>query len=155
MSSMNSDKCRWYRGGWLFALLLAVSAPLPAEEALILPHPRLLQAQQMLRQAEQDGAMAMQPAVVLAVQEKINAAWSAYHEQVEEEADDAEDEEAVLARQLAEEAALDAELLLVSLRTENDEARLDGLRASLNLPPASRIELLPAPAVSKPAPGAH
>lgn len=135
------------------AMLAGLSLPSWAEESLILPHPQLLHAQKLLRQAEQDGAMAMQPSAVLTVQEKINAAWSAYHLQVEEEADDPEDDEAVLARQLAEEAALDAELLIVTLRTENDEARLDGLRSSLNLPAAKRIVIPPPnaePRVEKP-----
>lgn len=126
----------------LVTLLLASSVR--AEDVLILPHPALLRGQLQLRQAEQDGAAAMLPGPVLAVQEKINAAWSAYHRQVEEEADDPEDEEAVLARQLAEEAAVDAELLRVSVRTRDDEARLDGMRAGLSLPLPSRMEV-PAP----------
>lgn len=127
--------------------IVAVLAGLPfsawAEDPLILPQPELLFAQKLLRQAEQDGAMAMQPAAVLAVQEKINAAWSAYHAQVEEEADDPEDDEAILAQRLAEAAALDAELLYVTLNTEKDEARLDGLRSSLNLPPSQRLTVPP------------
>ncbi len=126
----------------LATLLLA--AAVRAEDVLILPHPALLRGQQQLRQAEQYGAAAMLPGAVLAVQEKINAAWSAYHRQVEEEASDPGDEEAVLARQLAEEAAVDAELLRVSVRTRDDEARLDGLRAGLSLPLPNRMEV-PAP----------
>ncbi|HXG28587.1 MAG TPA: hypothetical protein VNJ47_07050 [Nevskiales bacterium] len=129
----------------LCAVLAGVLAPAQAEETLILPQPALLRAQKLLRQAELDGAAAMQPGAVLIVQEKINAAWSAYHRQVEEEADDPEDDEAVLARQLADEAELDAELLQVSLRTQAEEARLDGLRASRGLPPAERLNV-PAPA---------
>lgn len=126
------------------ATLLLVAIPAHAQDALILPHPALLRGQQQLRLAEQDGAAAMLPGAVLSVQEKINAAWSAYHLQVEEEASDPEDEEAILARQLAEEVAVDAELLRVTLRTRDDEARLDGLRAGLNLPLPTRIEV-PAP----------
>ncbi len=128
----------------LCAILLASAlAPVRAEEALILPQPALLRAQKLLRQAEQDGAAAMQPRAVLAVQEKINAAWSAYHRQVEEEADEADDDEAIQARQLADEAEVDAELLLVTLRAQAEEARLDGLRASRGLPPPERLGVPP------------
>lgn len=120
----------------LIFLLLAPAAW--AADKLILPEPALLRGQQVLRRAEQDGAAVMMPGAVLAVQQKINAAWSAYHRQVDEEADDPEDDEAIQARRLAEEAELDAELLLATLRTERDEARLDALRAGRNLPPADR-----------------
>lgn len=124
----------------LIAVFILAASPAWAQEDLILPHPALLRAQQLLRQAEQEGARTMQPMVVLSLQEKINAAWSAYHRQVEEAADDPDDEEAITARRLAEEVALDAELLQVTLRTENDEARLDGLRANLKQAPAEPIE---------------
>ncbi len=87
------------------------------------------------------------PAQTLSVQEKINAAWSAYHLQVDEEADDPSDDEAILARRLAEEVELDAMLLRTTVRTLHDESRLDGLRASLNLPPVQRLEV---PAVANP-----
>ena len=127
----------------LTVLLLAVTGSAWAEESLILPHPALLRGQQLLRQAEQDGAAALTPMAVLTVQEKINAAWSAYHRQVEEEADDPDDDEAILARQLAEEVEVDAELLQVTLRTQYDEARLDSVRASLRLPAAKRLEIPP------------
>ena len=123
------------------ALVLIAAASRPrglAADKLILPEPALLRGQQILRRAEQEGAAVMMPGAVLAVQQKINAAWSAYHRQVDEEADDPEDEEAILARQLAEEAELDAELLRVTLRTEREEARLDAFRAGRNLPPADR-----------------
>jgi hypothetical protein len=132
------------RGIGLIALLLVLAAaPAWAEESLILPHPALLRGQLLLRQAEQDGAAALTPMAVLTVQEKINAAWSAYHLQVEERADDPDDEEAILARQLAEEVELDAELLRVTLRTQDSEARLDSVRASLNLPAATRLVIPP------------
>lgn len=124
-------------------LLAALCCGAYADETLILPHPALARAQQLLRQAEQEGAATRMPVVVLSVQHKINAAWSAYHRQVEEEADQADDEEAVVARQLAEEAEVDAELLKVSLRTLQDEARLDGLRASLGLPVLRRMVVPP------------
>jgi hypothetical protein len=127
----------------LCAVLAGALAPVHAEETLILPQPALLRAQKLLRQAEQDGAAAMQPGAVLAVQEKINAAWSAYHRQVEEEADEADDDEAILARQLADEAEVDAELLLVTLRAQAEEARLDGLRASRGLAPPERLTIPP------------
>jgi hypothetical protein len=127
----------------LVAMLMV--APVAAKDPLILPHPSLLHAQQLLRQSEQDGAGVMQPGTVLALQEKINAAWSAYHLQVEEKADDPDDKEAIRARHLAEEVELDAELLRVTLRTQDDEARLDSLRASLGLAPAGR------PAAPRPA----
>ena len=131
----------------LLGLLAALQVlPARAVEPLILPHPSLLRAQVLLRQAEQDGATAMQPGAALMVQEKINAAWSAYHQQVEEKADDPNDEEAILARQLATEVELDAELLWVTLRTHEYEAQLDHLRASMGLPPARRPKL-PSPEI--------
>lgn len=147
-------KSSLFTRGVVLASLLAVLAALPVsakEPPLILPHPALLRGQMLLRQAEQDGAAAMQPGAVLAVQEKINAAWSAYHSQVEEEADQPDDEEAILARQLAEEAALDAELLQVTLRTQRDEAMLDSVRARLNLPAARRLVIPPSGSPAKPA----
>jgi hypothetical protein len=113
---------------------------------LILPHPSLLRAQLLLRQAEQDGAIARQPGAVLVLQEKINAAWLAYHLQVEEEADKPDDEEAVLARHLAEEVELDAELLQVMLHTQAHEARLDGLRPKPGMTRPERLVIPPAPA---------
>jgi hypothetical protein len=130
------------------AMLLATTCfvltpPVRADEALILPHPALIRGQQFLRQAEQEGAANLMPAETLSVQEKINAAWSAYHQQVDEEADDPTDDESILARRLAEESELDAILLRTTLHTRHDEARLDGLRASLNLPPAQRLEVPP------------
>jgi hypothetical protein len=127
----------------LFTGLAWLPAVARADDAVVLPHPALLRGQQFLRQAEAEGAAAIMPVETLLVQEMINAAWSAYHHQVEENADDADDDEAILARRLAEEAELDALLLRVSLRTRHDEARLDGVRASLNLPPLQRLEIPP------------
>lgn len=127
----------------LATTLFTLTPAVRAEDALILPHPALIRGQQFLRQAEQEGAATRMPAETLSVQEKINAAWSAYHLQVEEEADDPTDDEAVLARRLAEESELDASLLRTTLHTRHDEARLDGLRAGLNLPPAQRLEIPP------------
>lgn len=124
----------------LLTLLCLGPAAALAADKLILPDPALLRGQQTLRRAEQDGAAVMMPGAVLAVQQKINAAWSAYHRQVDEEADDPEDEEAVMARRLAEEVELDAELLLVTLKTEREEARLDGLRAGRKLPSSRRTD---------------
>lgn len=130
----------------LFNGLAWLPAIARADDALVLPHPALVRGQQFLRQAEGEGAAAIMPAETLAVQEKINAAWSAYHHQVEENADAPDDDEAILARRLAEEAELDALLLRVTLRTRHDESRLDGVRASLNLPPVQRLEIPPVPA---------
>jgi len=132
----------------LFVVLVAPNALSPAFAAdpLILPNAALLRGQQTLRRAEQEGAAFTAPAAVLAVQQNINAAWSAYHLQVEEEADDPDDDEAVLARHLAEEAELDAELLLVSVRAQREESRLDSLRAERRLPPVERIEITPSEA---------
>lgn len=132
----------------LLAGLLAVWTAQPVmskEPALILPHPALLRAQLLLRQAEQAGAVKEQPGAVLALQAKINAAWSAYHLQVEEEADDPDDDEAILARRLAEQAVLDAALLQVSLRTLTDEARLDARLAARGSPPPERLAIPPPP----------
>lgn len=142
-----------------FVLLIALAAPvaLPpafADDRLILPDSALLRGQQALRRAEQEGAAVMTPGAVLTVQQSINAAWSAYHRQVEEEADDPEDDEAILAHQLAEEAELDAELLLVTVRTQRDESRLDGLRAERRLPPVERLEV-PPPEAHPATRGAH
>jgi hypothetical protein len=129
----------------LVAALLALPV-LAKPPVLILPHPSLVRAQQLLRQAEKDGAIDSQPAAVLALQERINAAWSAYHLQVEEKADKPDDDEAILARYLAEETELDAELLRATLDARAHEARLDAERARLKLPPLERLAI-PSPAL--------
>ena len=105
-------------------LVLALIAAGPCWAAKdIPPDPALQRSESFLAQAQKEGAPELAPALWLAAVEKLNAAYAAYHHQVEEKADSPKDKEAIAARWLAEEAEVDTELVLVTARAVKDERR--------------------------------
>jgi hypothetical protein len=112
------------------ALLMAVlamllSQPGWARRAPIGESPALKHSESLMADAEKEGAPDVVPNLWLDALQKLNAAYDAYHKQVEANARD-DDREAVAAQRAAEDAEVDAELALVSAQATKDEARAGG-----------------------------
>jgi hypothetical protein len=111
-------------------LALMLSLPCWAKKAPIEPSAALKHTELLMADAEKLGAPTLVPSLWLGALEKLNAAYAAFHKQVEAGARDEDDTEYVAALRAAEEAEVDAELTQVSAQAARDEARIGSPRRS-------------------------